>query len=79
MGIAAAPPPTMAAAPVGPSLASIFANAQQTSKEVPWAGMTYKSVGTIACVHCGAPQQQQADFMCTYCRRPIAGVARPTT
>lgn len=83
MGIAATAPAVPVApapaAPAGPSLASIFANAQQTSKEVPWAGMTYKNVGTITCMHCGAPQQQQADFMCTYCRRPIAGVARTST
>jgi hypothetical protein len=71
----AAPPP---AAPAGPSLASIFANAQQTSKEVPWAGMKYKSVVNLNCVHCGGPQEQPQDFMCKYCRRPIAGSIKPT-
>jgi hypothetical protein len=71
-----APPPP--AAPAGPSLASIFANAQQTSKEVPWAGMTYKSVVNLNCVHCGGPQEQPQDFMCKYCRRPIAGSIKPT-
>ena len=79
-----APPPPMAApappaAPAGPSLASIFANAQQTSKEVPWAGQKFKSVGTLNCVHCGGPQEQPQDFMCRYCRRPIAGSIKPTT
>ena len=73
---ALAPPP---AGPPGPSLASIFANAEQTSKEVPWAGMTYKSVATLTCTHCGGPQEQPADFICKYCRRPIAGALRPTT
>ena len=74
-----APPPVVAAAaPVGPSLASIFANAQQTSKEVPWAGQTYKSVVNLNCVHCGGPQEQPQDFMCKYCRRPIAGSIKPT-
>jgi hypothetical protein len=58
-------------------LGSIFANAQQTSKEVPWAGQSYKTVGTLTCVHCGGPQQQPTDFMCRYCRRPIAGSIKP--
>jgi hypothetical protein len=66
-------PPAAPAAPAGPSLASIFANARQTSKEVPWAGQTYKSVMSLNCVHCGGPQEQPQDFMCKYCRRPIAG------
>ncbi len=73
-----AAPAVTAAAPAGPSLASIFANAQQTSKEVPWAGMTYKSVVNLNCVHCGGPQEQPQDFMCKYCRRPIAGSIKPT-
>ena len=72
----AAPPPPPA--PAGPSLASIFANAQQTSKEVPWAGQKWKSTGTLNCVHCGGPQEQPQDFMCRYCRRPIAGSIKPT-
>lgn len=79
LGIApppAAPPP---AAPAVPGLAAIFANAEETSKEVPWAGMTYKSVGAVTCIHCGAPQEQQASFVCSYCRRPLAGITRPTT
>jgi hypothetical protein len=63
------PPPTAAA----PSLASIFGNAQATSKEVPWAGQTFKQVGALTCIHCGGPQEQPLDFMCRYCRRPIAG------
>lgn len=71
-------PVVEAAAPAGPSLASIFANAQQTSKEVPWAGMKYKSVVNLNCVHCGGPQEQPQDFMCKYCRRPIAGSIKPT-
>jgi hypothetical protein len=65
----ASPPPT----PAAPSLASIFQNAHTTAKEVPWAGQTYKNVATLTCIHCGGPQQQPLDFMCRYCRRPIAG------
>ena len=68
------PPP----APAGPSLAAIFANAQSTSKEVPWANMKHKSVVNLNCVHCGGPQEQPHDFMCKYCRRPIAGSIKPT-
>lgn len=63
------PPPT----PAAPSLASIFKNAEQTSKEVPWAGQTFKQVGALECIHCGGPQEKPLDFMCRYCRRPIAG------
>ena len=83
LGIApSAPMPPQAvsapAAPAGPSLASIFANAQSTSKEVPWAGMKYKAVLHLSCVHCGGPQEQPQDFMCKYCRRPVAGSIKPT-
>ena len=74
------PPPAAAAAPPAyapptgaPALASIFANAQSTSKEVPWANQKYNAVQTLNCVHCGGPQEQPQDFMCRYCRRPIAG------
>ena len=66
-------PPAPVQAPGMPGLGSIFANAQSTSKEVPWAGLQYKQVGSLNCVHCGGPQEQPADFMCRYCRRPIAG------
>ncbi len=69
-----APPPKLA----GPSVGSIFANAQQTSKEVPWADMSYKQVATLTCVHCGGPQETPLDFMCKFCRRPIAGTVKPT-
>jgi hypothetical protein len=75
------PPPApapAAAAPAAPSLGSIFANAQQTSKEVPWANMKYETVTTLTCVHCGGPQEKPMDFMCKYCRRPIAGATLPT-
>jgi hypothetical protein len=82
LGIPPAPPMpapiAVAVAPTGPSLGSIFANAQSTSKEVPWAGQKYKSVGNLNCVHCGGPQEQPQDFMCKYCRRPIAGSIKPT-
>lgn len=78
----APPPPAQPAAPPAyappngaPALASIFANAQSTSKEVPWANANqkYNAVQTLSCVHCGGPQEQPLDFMCRYCRRPIAG------
>lgn len=68
------PPP---AAPVGvapmPALGNIFANAQTTSKEVPWANMKYKQTAVLTCVHCGGPQEVAQDFLCRFCRRPIAG------
>jgi hypothetical protein len=71
-------PVSAPAAPAGPSLASIFANANATAKEVPWANMKHKSVVNLNCVHCGGPQEQPQDFMCKYCRRPIAGSIKPT-
>jgi hypothetical protein len=86
LGIApSAPMPPVAEAPApaptataGPSLAAIFANAHSTSKEVPWAGMKFRSVVNLDCVHCGGPQEQPQDFMCKYCRRPVAGSVEPT-
>jgi hypothetical protein len=40
--------------------------------------MKYKSVLNLNCVHCGGPQEQPQDFMCKYCRRPVAGSIKPT-
>jgi hypothetical protein len=81
IGVVAPPPapPPAAPAPAAPSLGAIFANAQQTSKEVPWANMKYETVTNLTCVHCGGPQERPMDFMCKYCRRPIAGATLPTT
>jgi hypothetical protein len=72
IGAQAEPPPAPPLPPLGPSLGSIFSNAQQSSKEVPWANQKYNLVGTLTCIHCGSPQQQPLDFKCKYCRRPIA-------
>jgi hypothetical protein len=73
------PPPTpaMPVASEGPSLASIFANAHDTAKDAPWANVTAKAVQSLTCVHCGGPQEAPLDFVCRYCRRPIAGPASP--
>jgi hypothetical protein len=60
------------ALPPAPAVASIFGNALDTSKEVPWAGQKFKDVATLTCVHCGAPQQKAGAFICHFCRRPIA-------
>ena len=65
-GPAPAPPPGM------PGLGAIFANAQSTSKEVPWANQKYKQSSVLTCVHCGGPQEVALDFLCRFCRRPIA-------
>ncbi len=74
------PPPPPAPEPAGPpapppgmpGLGAIFANAQSTSKEVPWANMKYKQSSVLTCVHCGGPQEAALDFICRFCRRPIA-------
>lgn len=55
-----------------PAVSSIFGNALDTSKEVPWANQKFKDVATLSCVHCGAPQQRAGAFICHFCRRPIA-------
>lgn len=81
IGIVAAPAP---AQPVGPpppppgmpGLGAIFANAQSTSKEVPWANMKYQQSSVLTCVHCGGPQEAALDFLCRFCRRPIAGAPK---
>ena len=72
-GAGPAAPPAYAPPTGAPALASIFANAHSTAKEVPWANQKYNAVQTLNCVHCGGPQEQPLDFMCRYCRRPIAG------
>ena len=61
-----------------PTLASIFANAQRTSKDGPHARHPARVV-TLTCVRCGAPQQEPLDFLCKYCRRPIAGATAKAT
>jgi len=76
VGLVRAPMPPPAAAPGAapmPALGNIFANAQSTSKEVPWANMQYKQTAVLTCVHCGGPQEVAQDFLCRFCRRPIAG------
>ena len=67
-----APAPPGGPPAMSPALASIFGNAQSTSKEVPWANMKYSTVAMLTCVHCGGPQHAPADFVCRYCKKPIA-------
>jgi hypothetical protein len=56
-----------------PSVGSIFANAAATASQTPWANVQVKRVVAIACLHCGAPQETPADFVCRYCRQPMTG------
>jgi hypothetical protein len=53
--------------------ASVFANAKATSKDQPWkaAAATYKQSYSMSCVHCGAPQQVELDFICKFCKKPV--------
>lgn len=76
LGLPLPPTPEPAGPPAAPSLGSIFANATHTSKAAEWAGPKYKAVSSLTCVHCGGPQEVPMDFMCRYCRRPIAGSSR---
>lgn len=59
------------AAPVKKS--SVFANAKATAKDQPWKANaeTYDQSYTFKCVHCGAPQQVELDFMCRFCHKRI--------
>src|SRR5665213_891822 len=65
----AAPGPGAAGEPnsAAPKKASsVFANAKATSKDQPWKAQaaTYKQSYSMSCVHCGAPQQVELDFIC---------------
>ena len=68
-GISNQAPPTPA--PVKKS--SVFANAKATSKDQPWKANaeTYKQVYTFSCVHCGAPQQVELNFICKFCGKAV--------
>jgi hypothetical protein len=52
---------------------SVFANAKATSKDQPWKAQaaTYKQSYSMSCVHCGAPQQVELDFICKFCRKSV--------
>jgi hypothetical protein len=67
----AAAPQAQAAAPAKKS--SVFANAKATSKDQPWRANaeTYKQVYTFSCVHCGAPQQVELNFVCKFCGKTV--------
>lgn len=69
------PPPPAAprAAPAGPpGLAAIFQNASSTSKQASWAQPEHQEA-VLSCPHCGAPQQEVRQFVCSYCHRPLGG------
>lgn len=52
---------------------SVFANAKATAKDQPWKANaeTYKQVYTFSCVHCGAPQQVELNFVCKFCGKTV--------
>jgi hypothetical protein len=59
-------------------VASVFANAAVTSKQVPWAGQVIDAAIALACPACGAPQERPLDFQCRYCHAPMARSAEET-
>ena len=61
------------APPAAKKASSIFANAKATSKDQPWKAnaATYKQSYSMSCVHCGAPQQVELDFICRFCKKPV--------
>lgn len=64
------PPAPLAASP--PGLASIFENASETSRHASWAQASEQEA-VLSCPHCGGPQQQIRNFLCSYCHRPLGG------
>jgi hypothetical protein len=57
--------------PTSSTLASVFANAERTAKEVPWAGQKHDESMVLHCPRCGAPQEAALDFVCRYCKKPM--------
>jgi hypothetical protein len=71
-------PDTSVPNPTGPQptpakKSSVFANAKATAKDQPWKANaeTYQQVYTFSCVHCGAPQQVELNFVCKFCGKPV--------
>ena len=74
VGIAIAPGSFLAPPPAATvKKSSIFANAKETSKEQPWkaAAETYDPSYTFKCMHCGAPQQAELNFICRFCHKSM--------
>lgn len=59
-------------APRAAGVASVFARALETSKQVPWA-QPIDSTSVLTCPTCGAPQERSLDFRCRHCGGKIAG------
>ncbi len=62
-------------------VASVFANAVETTKKTPWASAEAaakaassrgESSVTLQCSRCGAPQEKTLEFTCRYCGTPYA-------
>ena len=71
--IAAVSPPRHA---VAASVGSVFANAQATAKQAPWANVKVDPSRVLQCAACGAPQEVALDFVCRYCRSPMGKIAK---
>ena len=55
----------------GGGLGGIFARARATSAIDPWRVGKWSQAVTLCCVSCGAPQEDELEFYCTYCRNPL--------
>ena len=53
-------------------VASVFANAVETTKQTAWANAKTDASVTLVCAECGAPQERALDFKCRYCRASYA-------
>ena len=55
----------------GGGLGGIFARARATSAIDPWKSGKWEQAVTLSCASCGAPQEVELEFYCTYCRNPL--------
>lgn len=55
----------------GGGLGGIFARARATASIDPWKTGKWSQAVTLSCVSCGAPQEVELEFYCTYCRNPL--------
>lgn len=65
-------------AAVAASVNSVFANVQATAKLTPWANVKIDPAKVLECHACGAPQEVALDFVCRYCKSPMARQKEPS-
>lgn len=59
------------------AVGSVFANAKASAAAQPWKQVACRPTTAFTCVHCGAPQQVQLDFICHYCGKHVTEKGEP--